>query len=321
MVETAQAAAGGLPGRATAAPLDDVMLAMDVVDNLRHADQLVERELGTEERDRQLKERLRKLYAAQGIDVPEHILDEGVAALHEDRFVYRPKASGVGRSLALVWVRRGRWLKALAVAIGILVLIAGGWYFGVKLPAERQVAEQAREIGEILPRQMRNELDRILALSKVDEAKQQARALFTEGEAAVKAGDAQAARQKLAQLSSLREKLEQSYALRIVSKQGQQSGVWRVPRLNPSGRNYYVIVEAIDSQGRPVPLEVTSEEDNKTERVNTFGIRVDERTFNQVRADKQDDGVIQNNRFGEKQSGYIQPQYNFPTPGGNILRW
>ena len=85
-------------------------------------------------------------------------------------------------------MRRGRWLKALAVAIGILVLIAGGWYFGVKLPAEHQVAEQAREIGEILPRQMRNELDRILALSKVDEAKQQARALFTEGEAAVKAG-------------------------------------------------------------------------------------------------------------------------------------
>ena len=92
MVETAQAAAGGLPGRATAAPLDDVMLAMDVVDNLRHADQLVERELRTEERDRQLKERLRKLYAAQGIDVPEHILDEGVAALHEDRFVYRPES-------------------------------------------------------------------------------------------------------------------------------------------------------------------------------------------------------------------------------------
>ena len=178
-------------------------------------------------------------------------------------------------------MRRGRWLKALAVAIGILVLIAGGWYFGVKLPAEHQVAEQAREIGEILPRQMRNELDRILALSKVDEAKQQARALFTEGEAAVKAGDAQAARQKLAQLSALRERLEQSYVLRIVSKPGQQSGTWRVPRLNPAGRNYYVIVEAIDSQGRPVPLEVTSEEDNKTERVSTFGIRVDQRTFDQ----------------------------------------
>src|SRR5512144_115529 len=123
MVEAAQAAPGITGGQA-AAPLDDVMLAMDVVDSLRHADTLVERELSSEERDRQLKERLRKLYAAQGIDVPEHILDEGVAALHEDRFVYRTKASGIGRSLALAWVRRGRWLKARAIVIGILAVTA-----------------------------------------------------------------------------------------------------------------------------------------------------------------------------------------------------
>jgi hypothetical protein len=321
MVEAAQAAPGIGGGQTAAAPLDDVMLAMDVVDSLRHADKLVERELSTEERDRQLKDRLRKLYAAQGIDVPEHILDEGVAALREDRFVYRPPARGVGRSLALVWVRRGRWLRALAVATGILAAVAGGWYFGVKLPAERQVAEQTREIKETLPRQLQTELERVLAVSKVDSAKQQARALAADGQEAVKAGDAAAARQKLAQLTALREKLEQSYVLRIVSKPGQQSGVWRVPRLNPAGRNYYVLVEAVDGQGRPVTVDVTSEEDNKTARVSTFGIRVDQRTFDQIRADKQDDGIIQNNRFGEKQVGYLEPQYNFPTPGGTILQW
>ena len=321
MVEAAQASPGDLTGRAAGAPLDDVMLAMDVVDNLRHADKLVERELGTEERDRQLKERLRKLYAAQGIDVPEHILDEGVAALREDRFVYRPSAGGFGRLLMLVWVRRGRWLKALAVSAGILAAIAGGWYFGVKLPAERQVAEQTREIKETLPRQLQTELDRVLAVSKVDSAKQQARALAADSQEAVKAGDAAAARQKLAQLTALREKLEQSYVLRIVSKPGQQSGVWRVPRLNPAGRNYYVLVEAVDGQGRPVTVDVTSEEDNKTARVSTFGIRVDQRTFDQIRDDKQDDGIIQNNRFGEKQAGYLEPRYNFPTPGGTILQW
>jgi len=131
-------------GPTAAMPLDDVMLAMDVVDNLRHAEKLVERELGAEDRDRELKERLRKLYAAQGIDVPEHILDEGVAALHEDRFAYQPLAPGLSRSLALAWVRRGRWLKGLALAIGILAVAAGGWYFAVKLPAEQQLAEQAR---------------------------------------------------------------------------------------------------------------------------------------------------------------------------------
>jgi hypothetical protein len=318
----AQAATVPEPGPGSkAAPLDDVMLAMDVVDNLRHVDRLVERELDTEERDRQLKERLRKLYSAQGIDVPDRILDEGVAALREDRFVYRPRAGGLSRTLALAWVRRGRWLKAIAITAGILAVIAGGWYFGVKLPAEQEAAQQAREISDTLPRQLRTEVEHIAAISKVDAATQRARALAAEGEAALKAGDAAAARQKLAQLSALREKLEQTYVLRIVSKPGQQSGVWRVPRVNPAGRNYYVIVEAVDSQGRPVALDVTSEEDNKTARASTFGIRVDQRTFDRIRADKQDDGIIQNNRFGEKQAGYLEPQYSFPTPGGTILQW
>jgi hypothetical protein len=321
MVEATQAASGVAGGPPSAAPLDDVMLAMDVVDSLRHADKLVEQELSSEERDRQLKERLRKLYAAQGIDVPEHILDEGVAALREDRFVYRPLAGGLRRSLALVWVTRERWLRALAIAAGILAAIVGGWYVGVKLPAERQLAQQTRELTETLPRQLQAERDRVLAVSKVEEAKQQARALAADGEAALKAGDAAAARQKLAQLTALREKLEQSYVLRIVSKPGQQSGAWRVPRLNPKGRNYYIIVEAIDSQGRPVAVDITSEEDNKTARVSTFGIRVDQHTFDQIRADKEDDGIIQNNRFGEKQAGWLEPRYNFPTPGGTILQW
>jgi uncharacterized protein DUF6384 len=321
MAEATQAAPGAAGGPSAAAPLDDVMLAMDVVDSLRHADKLVEQELSSEERDRQLKERLRKLYGAQGIDVSEHILDEGVAALREDRFVYRPLVGGLRRSLALVWVTRGRWLKALAIAAGIVAAIVGGWYVGVKLPAERQLAQQTRELTETLPRQLQTERDRVLAISKVEQAKQQARALVADGQAALQAGDAAAARQKLEQLTALRAKLEQSYVLRIVSKPGQQSGVWRVPRLNPAGRNYYIIVDAIDDQGRPVALDVTSEEDNKTARVSTFGVRVDQRTFDQVRADKQDDGIIQNNRFGEKQAGYLEPRYNFPTPGGTILQW
>ena len=68
-------------------------------------------------------------------------------------------------------------------------------------------------------------------------------------------------------------------------------------------------------------MVVTSQEDNQTAETSTFGIRVDERTFDRVRADKQDDGIIQNNRFGEKRVGYLEPKYDFPTPGGVILNW
>jgi len=72
------------------APLDDVMLAMDVVDTLRHNQDLVARELAGEARETQLIDKLRQLYHQQGIEVSDAILKEGVAALSESRFVYTP---------------------------------------------------------------------------------------------------------------------------------------------------------------------------------------------------------------------------------------
>ena len=43
-------------------PLEEVMLAMDVVDTLRHRESLVSRELNEDERDRQLIARLRESF-------------------------------------------------------------------------------------------------------------------------------------------------------------------------------------------------------------------------------------------------------------------
>jgi hypothetical protein len=55
-------------------PLDEVMLAMDVVDTLRHREELVAQELAGGDRDAAMLERLRRIYAAQGIEVPDHVL-------------------------------------------------------------------------------------------------------------------------------------------------------------------------------------------------------------------------------------------------------
>src|SRR5690606_20468402 len=92
-----------------AAPLDEVMLAMDVVDTLRHRQDLVTRELDGASREKQLIEKLRDIYHQQGIEVPDHILKEGVAALAESRFVYDPPAPGLGTTLARLYVSRKRW--------------------------------------------------------------------------------------------------------------------------------------------------------------------------------------------------------------------
>jgi hypothetical protein len=306
---------------AGAAPLDDVMLAMDVVDTLRHADTVVERELSSEERDRQLKERLRQIYAAQGIDVPERILDEGVQGLKENRFVYEPPRPGLRRWLALLWVRRGRWGKWLAIGILALCLAGAGYYVGVKLPEERRLAQEETELSVLLPQTLDAELNRVRTVAKDPRAIDEAESLFKKGQAAVAAGDRKAARYATQELTSLRERLESTYVIRIIARPGQQSGVFRIPDANPNARNYYLIVEAIDADGRTVSVPVTSEEDGSTTSVTTWGIRVDDRTFAHVRADKEDDGIIQKNRVGEKRRGYLEPDYTIPVPGGSILAW
>ena len=85
MSEVSVTAAG-----ASAPKLDDLMLAMDVVDTLRHDQRLVERELSDDASDDALIKRLREVYKGQGIEVPDRILEEGVKALHEKRFSYKP---------------------------------------------------------------------------------------------------------------------------------------------------------------------------------------------------------------------------------------
>ncbi len=116
-------------GDSPAPPLDDLMLAMDVVDTLRHERGIVEHELTARDRDRRLLERLRELYAGQGITVADEVLAEGVAALREGRFVYTAPAVGLGRCLQIAYVTRARWGKYLlafiAVGIAAAAFVAG----------------------------------------------------------------------------------------------------------------------------------------------------------------------------------------------------
>src|SRR5690606_35728076 len=91
------------------APLDEVMLAMDVVDTLRHRQDLVERELAGEAREKQLLDRLRDIYHHQGIEVTDEVLRAGVKALAESRFTYTPPKPSLGTTLARAYVSRKKW--------------------------------------------------------------------------------------------------------------------------------------------------------------------------------------------------------------------
>lgn len=308
--------------------LDDMMLAMDVVDTLRHQENLVSRELSEHDRDAQLLQRLREIYHGQGIEVPDRILHEGVQALKEQRFVYTPPGPSFARTVARAWVNRGRIGRLLLTLLALLAFGWGAYRFGVVEPARQRVAEaQAQaernriELAERLPAALAQGHEDVLRETQVPAAKDRADRLLADGRSAVARGDAEGARQALNDLEVLRAELRREYVLRIVSRPGEPTGVWRVPERNPAGRNYYLIVEPVAPDGRILNLPVTSEEDGRTVTASKWGVRVSEATAMQVQRDKSDDGIVQRNRLGEKRRGQLDVEYQMPVLNGAITQW
>ncbi len=291
------------------APLDDVMLAMDVVDTLRRRERVVSRELDEEGREEDLKQRLRKIYAQQGIEVPDHVLEQGVAALKEDRFTYKPPEKGFSTWLAHLYVNRGKWGKWVVAAIMAGVVALAINYFLYLAP------------NAALPGKLASTHAEVVALAKSDNARKLAQQMLNKGNAAVREENSEAIKAAVAQLEDLQSRLEQEYTIKIINRPGERSGIWRIPDINSNARNYYIIVEAIDHTGKPIAVLIENEETGKTSKVKKWGQRVDEQVFNRIARDKQDNGIIERDRFGYKKPGYLLPEYDISTTGGAITRW
>lgn len=301
--------------------LDDVMIAMDVVDTLRHREDLVRRELNEEGRESELIDRLRQIYRDQGIEVPDHVLADGVKALKESRFVYTPPPASWKRTLLTGWVKRDVYGKRLGMALAGLIVVLGGYHFLISRPAQ-QAQEQARiEVTETLPRQLRQAHAEVLAVATDDAAKQRAAVLLADGERAIRAGDKAAMSKISTDLSALRDEVTREYTLTIVSRSGESTGVWRRPPHGSQARNYYLIVEPVTADGRKLAIPVRNEETGTTESVSKFGVRVPEPTFEAVAKDKRDDGIVQKNQFGVKRRGKLATDYLMPFEGGFITKW
>lgn len=422
-------------GAEEAIALTDVMLAMDVVDTLRHQDSLVERALNAEERERALIERVRKTYASQGIEVSDEVITAGVKALKEQEFVYSPAPAGLKTKLLTYWVRRRSVARGSSIVAALAAIIGGGWYGFVELPENRQLVESverlnvgilnasvdvktldqrrvqlgralktasagnvpgavqagfkrenaaaenhlnaaARQlegaselaqspsaysadnygrlggagqrqlnqqtaaltavttaldsaesaIGRLermrgLPGELKLLRDEAIGLAIASEVDQRISSDYDRALASLRQGDVASAESAADAMKGSIAMLSSEYTLSIVSRPDEMSGVIREPPNNRSASNYYLVVEALDRSGSPVSVAVRSEEDGRTRTVSRWGIRVEESLFNRVRADKQDDGIIQNRIVGAKERGFLKPRYQVPTSGAAITSW
>jgi hypothetical protein len=301
--------------------LDDLMIAMDVVDTLRHREDLVRRELNEEGREEDLIARLRKIYRDQGIEVPDQILADGVKALKDSRFVYTPPPAGWKRSLLTLWAKRDTHGRRAGYALAAVIALFAGYHLLVTRPAQLAAEQERVEITQTLPKSLRQAHADILVVGNDPAAKQKADALLADGERAIRDGDRAAMTRITGELTALRNELAAEYTLVIVSRPGESSGVWRRPPRGSQARNYYLIVEPVAPDGRKMSLPVRNEETGATETVSKFGVRVPQQTFETVASDKRDDGIVQRNQFGIKKRGTLAVDYKMPFEGGIITQW
>ena len=292
------------------------MLAMDVVDTLRHERMLITRDIDSEVRRDTLVDRLRDIYRGQGIDVPDDILMDGVTALEEERFRYHPPRESLGTKLALLYINRGKWLPLFATLLAVIGL---GWavnHAAFERPAQ---VEQARieRLADALPAQLDTAYSSALDVAGAGEATRIVQSAFADGQAALQSGDFAAAEAALDTLRELRTDLALEYDLRIINRSGEMSGlIWdNVP---------YVVVEATGPDGAPVSLSIESATTGRVRDVSTFAVEVDRATFESVAADFEADRRVDASEVGSKARGELDAEYTLdigPRRLNDAAKW
>jgi hypothetical protein len=197
--------------------------------------------------------------------------------------------------------------------------------------AETNLGNLKRESYEwaVLPAQLSNSYTNIQAIVKEPKAKSMADELYNQGKIYEKTLQVAPLKDTVKDLQDLEGILNNDYVISIINKERVKSGIDRY-YTDENGKRvsgFYVIVEAIDSNGKIVPQEIKSEENGIKKVVSIWGERVPEAVYEQVKSDKIDNGIIEDNIFAFKEKGYLNPkilyQYNGRTleRTGQILEW
>lgn len=295
------------------APLRDGLLIMDIADTVRRSPELRDSHDPTAQ--------LADLYRMLGITPTPAELADGIAASRDGRFDHVAPRRGTGLRLARLYVGRRRWRAPVLAAILTLAIGLGG-YFLVYGPYQSSQAQQTRlDLEQRLPAQMDALYQTIFEQTKVQQAVVAAAQLREQGQAAAARGDRDGAGAAVAGLIQLRNTLQRDYTLRVVDRPGVKWGFWTFPEDNSAATNYYIVVEARDSDNHVLSLPVLDERTGRTDTVSQWALRVPEEVYRAVEADKGDDGVIEHNLVGAKSFGFLDPEYTVGVMGGAVTRW
>ena len=97
-------------------------------------------------------------------------------------------------------------------------------------------------------------------------------------------------------------------------------GVWRYHTELDDVRNYYLRVQAVAGDGQRLPVAILNEENGTTAQVTEWAERVPKEVYDRIAADRQDNGLIDDDDFGFKRRGFLTAERNYENLG-QITEW
>ena len=97
-------------------------------------------------------------------------------------------------------------------------------------------------------------------------------------------------------------------------------GIWRYHTELEGVRNYYLRVQAIAADGQQLPVTIRNEEYGTTARVMEWAERVPKEVYDRIAADKQSNGLIDDDDFGFKRRGFLTAVRHYEDLG-QITEW
>ncbi|QDU56254.1 DUF6384 family protein [Aeoliella mucimassa] len=288
--------------------LDEMTRVMDVARTLRKERSIAQRELNREDTIVLLRQKLREAADLAGDPVTDEQIEVAIKQYFDNLHEFETPEPGFQTFLASVYVRRytiTAWTLALAAA----ALLTWGMWFGGLLPGDRQNELRAQQTYS----QTIKVVESIETLSTNPEVTSQAEAARAEAASYRDRGEVSALEQLKSRLLQQESVLNAEYRLMIPND--GLSGIERLVEDTGGVSGSYVIVEAVDSRGQPVPTQVRNAESGQMVTVTKWAEQVPLEVFEQLKADKEADGILDSREFAVKRRG--EPELEITLQNGS----
>jgi hypothetical protein len=299
--------------------LNDMMRIMDVATALRKDRELVEEQLNLDELKARLRERLAAGAAITGEKVTTEEIDAAVDHYFDTLYAYRDPPWSVSRVLAHIYVERQRILTALGVAAAILAV---SWWLFLSSAGPFSGPGRLRRQIHAAEARIAKARTAIIAASPEPTARVEADRLAAAAVQLENQNDVAGLQAKAGELDALAARIAADYTVEIVHERGEKSGIDRfyTDESGTRASGFYVIVQALDPSGKPLPQIVRNRETGKEETVTTWAEQVPREVYDRLAADKKADGVLDERIFARKLRGHLDEEIVLAGPDGQPLK-